>query len=240
MDGVQVNPRPTLPVQPTATTNVGEGNSESVVPGRYEPNMTPAGTVLPRGQFFDVNPVTKLQEVYVCDGGDGVKRTLQVITNDLRDTYTFLFDGGEYCVTVKQLNRLIVNALKAKTVSELNKIALQNFLNFCTGSPSPSTCAVLLEHIMKKMLHLRALTTVLEHSKLGQLTQNALNNDLLPHGDFMTNWRKIGLINATSITVRQFIPRVLFCCTTDHYDHAQLILSDNTRIAQRTDSALLL
>jgi len=99
-------------------------NEDAIVARPFNENMNLAGTAFKYGQYFDTNPITKAPEVYICNGTDGSPTELRVINSAFSDVMTFQFEGGVYCITGKNFNRLLINAFKAKTTNELNKILL--------------------------------------------------------------------------------------------------------------------
>jgi len=80
----------------------------------------------------------------------------------------------------------------------------------------------------------------LEYSKLGMLTQNALDNNLLPHNGLMVNWKKLGLRKALSVWCHEQIPAQLFCCSVDTHNHAELDFTDTKRVVNVNNNAMLL
>lgn len=238
-----------IPPQQPGANNEPEAEVE-ILPGIFlppskhltkcRPNMNAAGNSVPRGQYLDVNPVTKQTEAYICYGDDITGTQLAVITGNFDDVNHFTYDGGEFCITCKAFNRLVNNALNCTKTVDVLRIVTRNFLNIANNAPTMSAIAVIHEQILTRIVHIRALETHLLNSKLGKLTDAALTQNFLPHGNFMYNWRKLGLRRSIHIWVRGLIPARVFCCNTDVSTMNELRLFDNRRTMSPENNGLLL
>jgi hypothetical protein len=187
------------------------------VPKPFNHMMSKAMNVLLDGHFYDMNPITKNNEVYT---------KIQSLTGHLKsvsatNTGTLLFsaESEEFVIPDKTLNRIMNQCVGKQNSDDVYTLIARQVTCATEGYVSPGMVTAVTQFIVRDVIHRIALIGHLKHSAMGHYLNDALDGKVLPYDGFFSACRMFGFRRA----VRLWFTTLNFCgCNTGDVNVAEL------------------